>query len=111
MQPFQASSRAVGGPFFTIYRRSVPVIGFTWHFHADFEINFVQRGRGRRFVGDSIQPFGDGDLALLGPHLPHSWEAPAAPDARSMEFVVGVEWRSPPRRRVPRVNCCCASRP
>jgi len=44
-----------------------------WHFHAEIEILFVERGRGQRFVGDHVDSFCDGDLVLLGPNLPHVW--------------------------------------
>ncbi|MGH7996513.1 MAG: AraC family transcriptional regulator [Opitutaceae bacterium] len=44
-----------------------------WHFHPELEIKFVELSRGLRIVGDSIVPFREGDLVLLGPNLPHVW--------------------------------------
>lgn len=44
-----------------------------WHYHPEFELAFVERGRGWRFVGDRAEPFDEGDLVLLGPDLPHAW--------------------------------------
>jgi AraC-like DNA-binding protein len=35
----------------------------------------IERGRGLRFVGDSIQEFSAGDCCLLGPDCPHSWHS------------------------------------
>lgn len=46
-----------------------------WHFHPEFELTYIQRGAGLRHAGDSIEPFAAGDLALLGPNLPHRWES------------------------------------
>lgn len=45
------------------------------HSHKNFELNFITTGSGRRIVGDNISGFEKGDLVLLGPDLPHCWEA------------------------------------
>lgn len=44
-----------------------------WHFHPQLELTFIMEGEGIRYVGDSIEPFGAGDLVLLGKNLPHNW--------------------------------------
>ena len=43
-----------------------------WHFHPEFEIVYVPHGTGRRYVGDKVSRFTDGDLVLLGPNIPHN---------------------------------------
>jgi len=51
---------------------------FTWpiHSHEEYELNFIERGKGvRRVVGDSIEEIGDYDLALITSNgLEHAWE-------------------------------------
>ena len=47
----------------------------TWHYHNNFEISFITEGSGKRIVADSIQEFQPGDLAFIGPNLPHVWIA------------------------------------
>lgn len=42
-----------------------------WHYHPEYEIVLVTESRGKRFIGDSITDFDAGDLALIGPNLPH----------------------------------------
>ena len=43
------------------------------HRHDEAELTWVRRGRGVRLVGDSAEPFADGDLVLLGPQVPPLW--------------------------------------
>ncbi len=43
------------------------------HSHKNFEVNFMVNARGKRFVGGNISDYGEGDLVLLGPDLPHCW--------------------------------------
>jgi AraC-like DNA-binding protein len=47
----------------------------SWHYHNNFEISFITEGTGKRIVGDSIEEFQPGDLAFIGPNLPHVWIA------------------------------------
>ncbi len=42
-----------------------------WHFHPEYEIVLVTKSTGKRFIGDNICNFKHGDLALIGPNLPH----------------------------------------
>ena len=44
---------------------------YPWHFHSQYEIIYVKKGRGCCFVGDCIEQFADGDVILFGPNLPH----------------------------------------
>src|SRR5688572_28229068 len=42
-----------------------------WHYHPEYEIVLVTESEGKRFIGDAISTFRPGDLAFIGPNLPH----------------------------------------
>ncbi|ODS80559.1 MAG: hypothetical protein ABS46_13875 [Cytophagaceae bacterium SCN 52-12] len=44
-----------------------------WHYHPEYEIVLVTESRGKRFIGDSVTDFKEGDLVLIGPDLPHTY--------------------------------------
>ena len=66
----------------------VPYFTTPWHFHPEMELTLIVTGRGLRYVGDSIAPFQDGDLVLLGPNLPHYWWKDPADRRRAHSVVV-----------------------
>jgi AraC-like DNA-binding protein len=42
-------------------------------FHPEIEIIYIVHGSGTRFVGDSVDRFGPGDLVMIGQNVPHLW--------------------------------------
>lgn len=48
---------------------------FGWHFHEEYELKLIVSSQGVRFVGDNISGYGDGDLVLLAPRVPHTWQS------------------------------------
>ncbi|MEM7234284.1 MAG: AraC family transcriptional regulator [Planctomycetota bacterium] len=65
-----------GDSGFRFLQRREPTFEFCWHHHPEFELTWIERGSGTRFVGDDIEPFESGDLILLGHQLPHTWWSP-----------------------------------
>lgn len=45
-----------------------------WTYHPEIELVYIIKGKGTRFVGDSIASIDEGELILLGDNLPHKWQ-------------------------------------
>jgi AraC-like DNA-binding protein len=73
--------------FHEFNRRCYP---FFWHYHPELELAYAIKGRGQRFVGDSIQDFDEGDVVLVGANVPHSWYS--RPAARQATCSVVVQF-------------------
>src|SRR5699024_6162770 len=59
---------------FTVKHEVQPNFGNTWHYHPELELHYIIKGRGTRFIGNSIDPFKEGDLVLIGENIPHTWK-------------------------------------
>lgn len=62
---------------------------FPWHFHSEYEIIYVRESTGQRFVADSIETFGAGDLILLGHNVPHYMKS--APEYEQEDCTLRVK--------------------
>lgn len=58
---------------FLIKKLDEPYFDPTFHFHPEYQLFLVLKGRGMRVIGDTIKPFKEGDLIFTGPNLPHVW--------------------------------------
>lgn len=60
---------------FVIKELKEPYFDPNWHFHQEYQLFVVLKGRGTRFVGDHIKSFEEGDVVFTGPNLPHLWRS------------------------------------
>ncbi|MDD3119675.1 MAG: AraC family transcriptional regulator [Victivallales bacterium] len=49
------------------------VIPCVFHVHPEYELTYIVSSYGTRFIGDNIGTFDAGDLALIGPMVPHHY--------------------------------------
>jgi AraC-like DNA-binding protein len=80
-------------------RRLGDAIPFQWHHHPEYELTLTLNSRGQRFIGDHIGSYGDGDLVLIGPNLPHTWASvdkiePAKPHVALVMWFL-PKWAEP----------------
>ena len=64
-----------------------------WHYHPEYELVLVTESTGRRYIGDHICDFKPGNLALIGPDLPHTYRNEAdfyhpSSDLRAKSIVI-----------------------
>lgn len=45
-----------------------------WHYHPEYEIVMVIESTGKRFIGDAVSDFEPGNLAFIGPNIPHTYK-------------------------------------
>lgn len=58
------------------------------HRHPQIELTWIEHGTGVRFVGDSAEAFGPGDMVLLGSDLAHTWISTPVADDRPLRAKV-----------------------
>jgi len=45
-----------------------------WHFHPEYELTYILKGEGIRYIGNNVQKFEEDDFVLVGSNLPHCWK-------------------------------------
>ena len=56
------------------YSHIKPSDQYPLHKQDTWELTLIIKGSGRRVIGDSQTTFGEGNLALIPPHIPHCWD-------------------------------------
>ncbi len=66
-----------------LFDRRLEALPFLWHYHPEFELTLTLNSHGRRYVGDHIASYDDGDLVLVGSNLPHTWHSQGRRDEQA----------------------------
>mgnify|MGYP000200036647 CR=1 FL=1 len=56
---------------YKLFEEKKPNNKAVWHYHPEIELVYVEKGSGKRHIGNHLSYFNDGDLILIGPNLPH----------------------------------------
>ena len=68
-------TRLIPEDSFLVEERVKDDFDFPIHFHPEYELNFIYRGKGvRRIIGDHTDVIDDLELVLVGPSVVHGWE-------------------------------------
>jgi len=77
---------------FLVYERVKDDFDFPIHFHPEYELNFIYKGKGvRRIVGDHTAEITDVELVLTGPNLIHGWELNKCTCKEIYEITVHIQ--------------------
>jgi AraC-like DNA-binding protein len=61
-----------------------------WHFHPEYELTYIVKSYGTRYVGNHIASYEPHELVLLGPNLPHCWKHDNNQDVKATSIV--IQW-------------------
>jgi AraC-like DNA-binding protein len=59
-------------PFF-VRQIQLPTFATDFHFHSECQLAYIVSGSGTRIIGNSIEPYEEGDLTFIGSNVPHVW--------------------------------------
>ncbi len=71
MKPFKEVINYPAENSFVLRYNNIAHFSVPWHFHHEYEMVYIVRSKGKRFVGDVVENFEPGDLAFYGSTLPH----------------------------------------
>jgi AraC-like DNA-binding protein len=57
----------------TVIRANRPLLSQAWHYHPEIEICLTKKSIGKRYVGNKISDYEEGDLVMIGSLLPHGF--------------------------------------
>lgn len=63
--PLSENSSFIADKFITPYFET------PWHYHPEYELVLIIKGKGKRFVGNHVSDYEEGNLTFIGPDLPH----------------------------------------
>jgi AraC-like DNA-binding protein/quercetin dioxygenase-like cupin family protein len=75
--------------FFVVLYHPDAKFDFPTHYHPEYEINYVEKAKGKRIVGESVCDYQDTDLVIVGPNIYHSWQS----ETGGAELVVTIQFQ------------------
>jgi AraC-like DNA-binding protein len=74
IKPFFEPLSPTDNSSFLVRKFEVAAFTFPYHFHPEFELALITKGEGKRYVGNHMEYYKEGDFILLGANLPHCWK-------------------------------------
>ena len=90
MKPILLKTTNTPNHSFSIEERKGSAFNYPYHFHPEYELTLIVKGKGTRFVGNNISSFDKFDLVLLGNNLPHYWLSDQVDDQEDILSVRAI---------------------
>lgn len=74
MQPQLEKIPSLHASSITVKHEISSYMDYPLHYHPEYEIIYVEKSYGMRFMGNHIGNFSDGDLMFISSNLPHLWK-------------------------------------
>ena len=78
----------IGNSSFLVRKFEEKRFAAPYHYHPEFELTLILKGRGKRYVGTNMNDYFPGDLVLLGSNMPHCWKTNDSDNKEMSESVV-----------------------
>jgi AraC-like DNA-binding protein len=93
MKPFKEVIHYPADNSFVLRYNDFAHFSVPYHFHNEYEMVYIVRSIGKRFVGDVVENFEPGDLAFYGSTLPHFYHNDKQyysgnPDLKANAFIL-----------------------
>ena len=75
MKPYHEKVIFKEGSSFLSFRRPQIEYEFNWHIHPEFEIVYILKGHGTRYIGNSVEEYSAPELVFIPPGIPHTWQS------------------------------------
>jgi AraC-like DNA-binding protein len=75
---------------FSVEEHKGRAFNYPYHFHPEYELTLIIKGKGTRFVGNNISSFDPSDLVLIGKNLPHHWHSDQADEQEKSSSVRAI---------------------
>jgi AraC-like DNA-binding protein/quercetin dioxygenase-like cupin family protein len=82
----------VNGQSFLVRKFGKPAFDAPYHFHPEYELTYIVKGNGKRYIGNRMDNFTAGDLVLLGPNLPHCWKLESEGEEQTEASAIVVQF-------------------
>lgn len=73
-----------------------------WHFHPQFELTYIEKSFGTKFIGDYVGSYKPQELVLVGSNLPHCWKNSQNKNTLSESII--VQWNKNSLAKIPELK-------
>jgi len=104
MKPLYEHITIGAGCSVRVFHRKLARIPFEWHRHPEYELTLTMNSSGKRYIGDAIATYGNDDLVLVPPDLPHTWASNRSIERGAPQTAVVIWFEGDWVRRL--ASCC-----